>query len=161
MRKALQVVVLVCSVFSGAVIADDVGLAKGQTLYLPVYSHIWHGDRVVEGKYPLKNQLSALISIRNTSFKTPIKVTSARYYSTEGKLLKEYVTEARQIAPMATMELFIEKKETAGGSGANFVIQWEAAQATNIPVVEALHADIKGHQTLTFITVARPITPEK
>lgn len=161
MHKALVLLLLVCSGFSGAAMADDAGLSKGQTLYLPVYSHIWHGDRVVEGKYPLRNQLSALISIRNTSFKTPIKITSARYYSTEGKLLKEYVAEARQIAPMATMELFIEKKETAGGSGANFVIQWEAPQPSNIPVVEALHADIKGHQTLTFITVARPIIPEK
>jgi hypothetical protein len=136
-------------------------LSSGQSLYLPIYSHVWHGDRVVDGKYPLKTLVSSLVSIRNTSLKTPIKVTSARYYGTDGKLLKEYVAAPITVGPMGTYELFIEKKESAGGSGANFVIQWESAQPTNPPVVEALHADIKGHQTLTFVTTARPIQPDK
>jgi hypothetical protein len=142
-------------------LAEETPLSSGQTLYLAVYSHIWHGDLVVDGRYPLKNQVSALISIRNTSFKTPIKVLTASYYSTDGKLLKEYVTAPRIVGPMGTLELFVEKKESAGGSGANFVIRWEAATPTNPPVVEAVHADIKGHQTLTFITTAHPIQAEK
>ncbi len=136
-------------------------LSSGQALYLPVYSHIWHGDRVVDGKYPLKNLVSALVSIRNTSLKTPIRVTSARYYGTDGKLLKEYVATPRTINPMGTFELFVERKESAGGSGANFIIQWDSAMPTNPPVIEAVHADIKGHQTLTFVTTARPIQADK
>jgi hypothetical protein len=126
-----------------------------------VYSHIWHGDRVVDGRYPLKSQVSALISIRNTSLKTPIKIISANYYATNGKLLKAYVREPRVIGPMGTLELFVEKKEAAGGSGANFMIQWQSATPTNPPLVEAVHADIKGHQTLTFITTAKPVQPDK
>lgn len=141
--------------------AEDAPLSSGQTLYLPVYSHIWHGDLVVEGRYPLKNQVSALVSIRNTSLKTPIKVLAASYYGTDGKLLKEYLAKPRTIVPMGTFELFVEKKESAGGSGANFVIRWEAATPTNPPVVEAVHADIKGHQTLTFVTSAKPIQSDK
>ena len=162
MHNMLKVMIVMAGMLGASFAgADDAGLSRGQTLYLPVYSHIWHGDLVVDGRYPLKNQLSALISIRNTSFKTPIKITSARYYNTEGKLLKDYVSEARTIAPMATLEFFVEKKESAGGSGANFIIQWESSRPSNLPVVEALHADIKGHQTLTFVTVARPVNPEK
>jgi hypothetical protein len=81
-----------CLVLLSASAAAEVPqLSDGQTLYLPIYSHIWHGDVVVDGKYPLKSQVSALVSIRNTSLKTPITVTSARYFGTEGKLLKEYV----------------------------------------------------------------------
>lgn len=137
-------------------------LSSGQTLYLPVYSMIWHGDRVVHGKYPVDSQVSALISIRNTSLKTPIKVTSARYYSTDGRLLKEFQTQPATIVPMGTLELFIERKESEGGSGANFIIQWEAATATNPPIVEAIHADIRsGQQAIVFTTTARPIQADK
>lgn len=136
-------------------------LTSGQTLYLPVYSHIWHGDRVVDGKYPLKNTVSALISIRNTSLKTPIKISSARYYSTQGKLIKEFLPKPAAVGAMGTLELFVERKESEGGSGANFIIEWDAATPTNAPLVEAVHADIKGHQTLTFVTSAHPIQADK
>ncbi len=61
----------------------EVELSLGQTLYLPIYSHIWHGDKIVDNKYPNKAQVSALVSIRNTSLKTPIRILSARYYSTD------------------------------------------------------------------------------
>jgi hypothetical protein len=136
--------------------ADEPALSKGQTLYLPIYSHVWHGD-LKTGGYPTKSLVSALVSIRNTDPKNPIRVLSARYYDTGGKQLHEYVGAAKTIPPMATHELYVERKESAGGSGANFVIAWEAATPTNLPVVEAVHADIQGHRTLTFITTARAI----
>jgi hypothetical protein len=137
-------------------------LSKGQTLYLPVYSKIWHGDRVIDGQYPIDRLLSALVSIRNTSLKTPIKVVSARYYSTEGKMLKEYLPQPAVIGTMGTLELFVERKEAEGGSGANFIIQWESAVATNPPIIEAIHADIRGGQPgLVFITTARPVQADK
>lgn len=137
-------------------------LTSGQVLYLPIYSHIWHGDRVIQGKHPVKSLVSALVSIRNTSLKTPIRVVSARYYSTDGKLLREYLPNPEVVGAMGTLELFIERKESEGGSGANFIIQWEAASATNPPVVEAVHADIKGGGPgLTFITTARAIQANK
>lgn len=146
--------ILACAASLAA--ADEPALSTGQTLYLPVYSHLWHGD-LNPGRYPLKSQVSALISIRNTDLQNPIRLLSARYYDTNGKLLHEYQPSARIIPPMGTYELFVEKKEAAGGSGANFIIQWEATTPTNLPVVEAIHADIQGHRTLTFVTTARPI----
>lgn len=137
-------------------------LALGQTLYLPVYSYIWHGDRMGEDKSPAKTLVSALVSIRNTSLKTPIRVVSARYYSTDGKLLNEYVPKPVVVGAMGTLELFVERKEAEGGSGANFVIQWDAATATNPPVVEAVHADIRGgSHALVLITSARAIRVDK
>jgi hypothetical protein len=136
--------------------ADEPALSKGQTLYLPIYSHVWHGDLKDRG-YPLKIQVSALISIRNTDLKYPIRVISARYFDTGGKQLHEYITTAKTIPPMGTYELYVERKESAGGSGANFLIVWEAGTPANLPVVEAVHADIQGHRTLSFITTARAI----
>lgn len=137
-------------------------LSNGQTLYLPIYSHIWHGDLVSQVKSPMKKQVSALVSIRNTNLKTPMRVVSARYYSTDGKLLKEYLPKPAEIGAMGTLELFVERKETEGGSGANFIIQWEAATQINPPVVEAVHADIRGGApALSFITTARAIRADK
>lgn len=137
------------------------GLSKGQTLYLPVYSFIWHGDINSGTGQPMKAEMSALVSIRNTSLKTPIRLLSARYYNTDGKLLKEFVNVPRNIAPMGTAELFIEKSESEGGSGANFIIQWEAATETNPPVVEAVHIDNQGGRPYSFITTARVINKDK
>jgi hypothetical protein len=159
-KHLLALLILALGVTASAMAGEE--LSSGQTLYLPVYSKIWHGDRIVDGKYPIDRLVSALISIRNTSLKTPIRITSARYYSTEGKLLKEYLSKPATVGPMGTLELFVERKESEGGSGANFIIQWESTTSTNPPIVEAVHADIRnGQQALTFITTAHPIQADK
>jgi hypothetical protein len=156
----LAILFLTFSGTSSATATEELSL--GQVLYLPVYSEIWHGDRVIDIKRPVKKLVSALISIRNTSFKTPIRVFSASYYSTDGKLLTEYIQKPVLIAAMGTYELFVERKESEGGSGANFIIQWDSAVMTNPPIVEAVHADISsGSYALTFITSARPIQAGK
>jgi hypothetical protein len=151
--------VLMCSASISAVAAEE--LSQGQTLYLPIYSKIWHGDRVIDGN-PIQQPLSALVSIRNTSLKTAIRIYSARYYGTDGKFLKEYLSKPLIVAAMGTSELFVERKELEGGSGANFIIQWDSSTATNPPVVEAVHSDIRsGSYALTFITSARSIQANK
>lgn len=154
----LMLLLLACS---RAALADE-QLSTGQTLYLPIYSKIWFGDRIIEGKYPIDKLVSALVSIRNTSLKTPIRILSARYYDTNGKLLKEYLPKPAVVSSMGTLELFVERKESEGGSGANFIIQWESATPTNPPLVEAVHADIRnGQQSLVFTTSAHAIQADK
>ncbi len=157
MRKFLTLI-LFAALSCGA---QAEGLSRGQTLYLPIYSFVWHGDISSSTGQPMKAEMSALVSIRNASLKTPLRLLSARYYDTEGRLLKEYVSAPRTIAPMGTYELFIEKSESAGGSGANFIIQWEAGQETNPPVVEAVHIDNQGGRPYSFITTARVINKDK
>lgn len=132
--------------------------SKGQLLYLPVYSHIYHGVLDRKGK-PDNLLLSALVSIRNADSRRPIRISSARYYDTEGKLLREFVAAPRVIPAFGTLELFVEQNDTSGGSGANFAIAWEAETAVNPPVVEALHAFIQGPRSVVFITYARPMRP--
>lgn len=141
--------------------AEDMSLSKGQMLYLPIYSTIWHGDTHPKKGEPMKSNMSALVSIRNTSMKTQIKVMSARYYNTEGKLIKEFVSIPKSILPLGTLELFIEKSEAEGGSGANFLIQWEAASDTNPPIVEAVHIDNQPSRPYSFVTSARVIQKDK
>lgn len=132
----------------------------GQVLYLPIYSHIYHGDLDKQGR-PLQTLLSVHVSIRNTNTQEPLKIAYARYYDTEGKLVKEFVPNLLTIPPLGTHELFVQRSDVSGGSGANFLIAWSASTSVNPPLVEALHADIQPARTLTFITWARPISPLK
>jgi len=130
---------------------------RSQLLYLPVYSHVWYGDKDKGGPY--KAMMSALISIRGTDPAKPVRVKSARYYSTEGKLLAEYLSKPRLLPPLGTIELLVERREDKGGSGANFLIEWEADGPVSPPLVQAVHVSVQAQRGLSFITEAREVTP--
>lgn len=159
-KRLIQFLILL-ALFSPTARAEDMPLSRGQLLYLPIYSSIWHGDNHPIKGEPMKSLMSALVSIRNTSQKAPIRIVSARYYSTEGKLLRDFVRPPKTISPLGTLELFIEKSEKEGGSGANFLIEWEAESATNAPIVEAVHIDNQPSRPYSFVTSARVIQKDK
>lgn len=131
-------------------------LAKGQTLYLPIYSHMLYGNLGKSGKAS-QVLLSALVSIRNTDGKRPIRVLSARYFDTHGSLLGERVPTPVIVPPYGTLELFVELNDASGGSGANFVVKWEAEQPVNPPLVESLHVNMDGGKAVIFMTQSVPL----
>lgn len=132
-------------------------LTKNQTLYLPIYSHMLYGNIGKSGKASYA-QLSALVSIRNTDGKRPLRILSARYFDTQGKLLGERVATPVTLPPYGTLELFVELNDASGGSGANFIIKWEADQAINPPLVESLHANMDGGKAVIFMTQSVPVS---
>jgi hypothetical protein len=132
-------------------------LSPGQSLYLPIYSHLYHGDVNPRTGKPSETLVSTHISIRNTDPVTGMRVVSARYYNTEGRLLREFLPKPQAIPPLGTYELYVPRSDSSGGSGANFIIDWVADKPVNPPLVEALHADIREARTLLFVTTARPI----
>lgn len=137
--------------------ADEISQpSSGQSVYLPVYSHLWHGNLSTKG-LPETLQLSALISIRNTDPTNPIRILSARYYDTGGKLLREFIHNPKVLMPLGTHELFVERREAEGGSGANFLIRWQSDTPVSQPVTEAIHADLNSLRTVSFVTVGRPV----
>ncbi len=68
---------------------EIIRLSRGQTLYVPVYSQIYYGDR--ERPY----WLAVTVSIRNTDQTYPITIIRADYYGTKGELLKRYIDEVK------------------------------------------------------------------
>jgi hypothetical protein len=157
MTTTLRHFIILLGFLAGTVLAaDEPNLLSGQTLYLPVYSHVYHGDAGKDGK-PSQTLVSTHVSIRNTDPRTPIRLVSARYYDTGGNLVRSYLNVPITIQPLATHELFVPRTDTAGGSGANFLIVWTAETGANPPIVEALHADIREARTLMFITTGQPI----
>ncbi len=131
-------------------------LSKGQSVYLPIYSHMLYGNLGKSGKASFV-LLSALVSIRNTDSKRPLRILSAKYFDTQGKLLGERVSGPAVLPPLGTLELFVELNDASGGSGANFVVKWEADAAINPPLVEALHANMDGGKAVIFTTQSVPV----
>ena len=155
-RQLLLVVFAFFALCTVAFAQESRPLVKSQSLYLPIYSHMLYGNLGKSGKasYVL---LSALVSIRNTDPRRPIRVLTARYFDTHGKLLGERVPTPVVVPPLGTLELFVELNDASGGSGANFIIKWDAEQPINPPLVESLHANMDGGKAVIFMTQSVPL----
>lgn len=138
--------------------AEDAGLTRGQEVYVPVYSHVLHGNQG-RGGAPETMLLSTMLSIRNTDAHAPITVRSARYYDTEGRLLRDYCEKPVTLRPMASTDLFVEHKDAAGGTGANFLVVWDAEAPVNPPLIETVHANFFGSIGAIFATRGQPVIP--
>ena len=152
----LLIFVAVLALPGAASAQEPFALSRGQSVYVPVYSEVLHGDLDRQGK-PARQPLSALVSVRNTDARSALRVTSARYYDSNGKMLREFVTAPRTVPPLGALDLFIERRESEGGSGASFLIKWQADAAINPPFVEAVHIDLHSLRPLSFTTFGRPV----
>jgi hypothetical protein len=130
---------------------DKSKIVMGQTIYVPVYSHIYYENqqKVID--------LSATLSIRNTDLSNPIIITSVRYYDTTGKLIKQYLERPVELGSLASADWVVERTDTSGGSGANFIVEWIAEKEVSEPVVEAIMISAVSNQGISFVTPARVI----
>jgi len=108
------------------------GLSKGETIYVPAYSNIYAGN--VE----LPMFLTVTISIRNIDLRHSIKVTKVDYYETQGNLLEKFIDSPIILKPLDSTHYVIPQKDKAGGSGANFIVEWKSDKPVNSPIVEAV-----------------------
>lgn len=123
-------------------------IVKGQAIYVPVYSHIYADG----GKRYL---LETTLSIRNTDPDQPISVRSVKYFGTDGEMLKEYVDGEMPLAALATAEFLVEKHDVSGGSGANFIVQWDAEEPVYEPLIEAVMIGFAGPKGISFTSPGR------
>lgn len=130
----------------GGTSAADVRLSRGQTLYVPIYSHIYSGDR----ERPVL--LTATLSIRNTDLRHQITVTAVDYYDSNGKLIKHFLDQPLQLAAMASTRYVIGESDKSGGSGANFIVKWTAQEKIVPPIIEAVMISTKMQQGISFIS---------
>ncbi len=124
---------------------------SGQTIYVPVYSHIYYHDR-----QSIIN-LTVTLSVRNADPGHAIWVDSIHYYDATGRLVRTDLAAPLQLAPLATHEVVIEEDDTSGGSGASFLVKWSNDRQTVAPVVEAVMISAASTQGISFISVGRVI----
>ncbi|RCJ27930.1 hypothetical protein A6770_24565 [Nostoc minutum NIES-26] len=126
-------------------------IEMGQTIYVPVYSHIYHHNR-----QEIFN-LAVTLSIRNTDLTNSLIVTSVRYYDSNGKLVKQYLERPIQLDALASYDFFVNRNDTSGGLGANFIVEWVAQTKISEPIVEAVMIGTDYQQGISFISPGRVI----
>lgn len=135
----------VVSAYSKIDSSQVINSSKGQTVYVPIYSHI-----------PVFNKeilsLRAILSVRNTSEKENLIISKIDYYDTNGKLLKSYLDQPISLAKMATYEVEISSLDVSGGTGANFIVKWDATSEISSPIIESLMYGANGHHSYSFIS---------
>jgi hypothetical protein len=124
----------------------------GQTLFIPAYKKLFVGRvRVVN--------LQTTVSIFNTDTDAAIIIKSVRYYDTDGQLVKEYIEEPLQLAPVVSTAFKAESVEKQGsGVGANFIVEWVAEQPVHEPVIEAVIIGGIGTHGISLISPGRVIS---
>ena len=129
----------------------EITLARAQTVYVPVYSHIYSGPK----KKPF--QLSATLSIRSTDFTTSFRITAIDYYDTDGRLVRRYAPRPIIVGPMASSHIHIDQNDVSGGFGANFIVRWESDRQINTPVIECVMIGSTIGQGISFVSSGQPI----
>ena len=118
-------------------------LPEPRLIYVPVYSHVYY-----QGGSPYS--LETTLSIRNTDPVQAIFVKSVEYFDTSGKLVKTYLDEAIRLTPLQSIEFLVERRDSSGGSGANFLVQWLGERQVSKPLVEAVMVGTAGTQGISF-----------
>lgn len=131
---------------------EPTGLSQGQTLYVPIYSHIYFKsqERTID--------LAATVSIRNTDRTRPLILSTIDYIDNNGQLVRRYLDRPRRLAPLASTSVLIEESDAAGGLGANFIVEWHAAQPINAPIVESIMISTRSALGISFMSPARVLS---
>ncbi len=141
----LAIFFAVCSITSESYAESQIKMWMSQTVYVPIYSHIY-----LSQEKKIKLDFSAFISIRNTDPEKAITLTSADFYSSEGVLVKKYISKPKKINPMSSTYFVIEISDTRGGLGDNFIVKWKAVNKVTEPFIEVLHTGVRGGKRFTF-----------
>jgi hypothetical protein len=129
----------------------EIGWSKGQLVYVPAYSHIYS----VHGEKPFL--LTVTLSIRNIDPKNSIKIISADYYETKGKLIKNYIEKPVVLKPLEAIRYVVPRKDESGGSGANFLVEWLSDKKVNPPIIESIMISTQMQRGVSFTSRGREI----
>lgn len=119
--------------------------------YLSIYSQIYS---ISEHK---THNLTAMLSMRNTSDVDTIYLLKAEYFDTHGTSVRTYFNYPIFLAPMETTEIIIDEADIEGGTGSNFIIEWKIPKDCPEPIFEGIMNSTMGQQGLSFSTQAKRI----
>ena len=132
-------------------VSDELEIVMGQTIYVPIYSHVYHENK------NSSFDLAATLSIRNTDLNHPLIITKVDYYNSEGKLVKNYLETPITLNALASTDFIVDRTDTSGGSGANFIVEWIAQTKVSEPIVESIMISARSNQGISFISTGKVI----
>ena len=127
-------------------------LTLRDTTYVPIYSDIYSETK------DTRFNLTATLSLRNTSFKHSIFISDVDYYNSAGEKITAFLKKPIVLKPMQSAEYVIEENDTSGGTGANFIITWGAKSETVAPIFEGIMISTNGQQGISFSTQGTSIS---
>ncbi len=132
-------------------IDSDASMSRpyGNEVYVPVYTFLYNDFKETQVLF------TVTLSVRNTSTTDSLFLEFVDYYDTAGNLVHRYLEEPIYLNPVQTVEYAVERSETAGGSGANFVLHW-SANADIKPIFQAVMVGVDGNQGFAFKTEGVP-----
>ncbi len=119
-------------------------LSLNDTVYVSVYSDIYSETKST------RFNLTATLSLRNTSLRHSIYISDVDYYDSSGKKSKTYLDKPIELLPLQTVEYVIEEVDETGGTGANFIICWGAKDINVNPLFESIMISTQGQQGISF-----------
>jgi hypothetical protein len=134
--------------------AGEVKLIKGQTLYVPSYTSLMSGSQVGSHAFEAK----PTIFLHNTDPNNPINIVRIDFYNTDGKLMEKYLQQPRKLNPNSATRINVkELLKGEEGSGAHFIIQWQAENKVVEPLVQTWFVGAVGTRGYSFSSPARII----
>ncbi len=130
---------------------EPLPLSKGQTVYVPAYSHIYHGNK----ETPLL--LSVTLSVRNVDPNNSLTIKTVNYHETDGPLVKQYIKEPVVLGPLGSERFIVPQKDNTGGSGANFIVEWQADKPINPPIMETVMIGTQSQLGISFTSRGQAI----
>lgn len=127
-------------------IEKDTLVHYGELIYVPIYSEIYYGDA---GK---TIELAVTLSVHNTDLNHSIMVKSVNYHNKKGNLIKKMVQQPILLAPLETTNFMIGEKDRSGGTGANFIVEWNTQNNVSSPIIEAIMVTTQMNQGISFTT---------
>lgn len=118
---------------------------KTRKVYVPVYSDIYQRTRNE------RTLLTSTLSIHNTSETDTLYISRIDYYNTKGKLVRKYIESTIFVNTFETLEYVVDEDDETGGSGANFVIEWQGKGNLN-PIFQAVMIGGLANKSFSFIT---------
>ncbi len=114
--------------------------------YVSAYSHAYIGS----GQPVL---FAITLSVRNVDPLRSLVVRRIDYHATDGARVRAMIEAPRTIPPLGTLEVFVDRDDESGGSGANFLVEWDMEPGGHRPLCEAVMLGSAGPVGYSFTSV--------
>jgi len=156
--KQVHTAILICVIIFFSTVATtlhagDISRWLNQSIYVPLYSHIYADERFKDKPFAL----TATLFIRNTDPNGALVLDTVDYYDSHGKKLRSYIDKPVTVGPLASIRFIVPESNKEGGSGAKFLVQWRAEKPVTEPIVESVMIGTKMQQGISFISQGRVI----
>jgi hypothetical protein len=121
-------------------------LSVSGAIYVPIFESLYVG-----GKRRLNN-LSATLSLRNTSSNQPHIISAVRYFDASGAEIAAVLDAPRVLAPLSVAELYIDQGAYPGGPVTAAIVDWGAEGLASPPLIKAVIVGSYGAKNISFVS---------